>query len=200
MLNVWDTYTAGKGVTIAFLEEHIDVAHPDLESNYKSRPSYSFIPRDATINVENSRGTMRAGLAVAADSNAVCGVGVVPHAGFSYLGLERSVLDGGDAPTASALNYMMDSNHIYVGPDIPRTRPYQNYGATSLPASVCFLFLFLFLYLFLFLFSFSFSFSLSFSFSFPFSFFLSFYLFLFPFLFLFLICLCLCLSLFFCIV
>lgn len=85
---VWDDGITGKGVTVAVIDEGIDIFHPDLKDNILTSLSYNY--HTGTINTtpvtsSSSHGTAVAGLIAAKGWNGIGTRGVAPDANLISL-------------------------------------------------------------------------------------------------------------------
>jgi kexin len=110
---IWREGNFGENVTVAIVDDGLDMDSLDLKDNYFAAGSYDFndhnlVPKPKLR--DDQHGTRCAG-EIAAVKNDVCGVGVAYRskvAGIRILSGEIS-----DADEAVALNYAMQENHIY---------------------------------------------------------------------------------------
>jgi len=110
---VWRQGYFGENVTVAIVDDGLDMDSLDLKDNYFAAGSYDFndhnlVPKPRLS--DDQHGTRCAG-EIAAVKNDVCGVGVAYKskvAGLRILSAEIS-----DADEAIALNYAWQDNHIY---------------------------------------------------------------------------------------
>jgi subtilisin family serine protease len=123
VLNVWDT-RKGTGVTVAIVDDGIEVTHPDLAPGYVSALSRDYVggdfdpsPYDADGDPfvtprDDNHGTAVAGLAVARENNGYGISGVAPQASWAGIRLLNTPLDAGHV--ASAMNWKNESFAIKV--------------------------------------------------------------------------------------
>jgi len=110
---VWDMGITGKNVTVAIVDDGIDMSSDDLKDNFFEAGSWDYndhTPLPQPRLPDDLHGTRCAG-EIAAIRNDVCGVGVAfdgKVAGIRILSASIS-----DADEASALNYGYQENHIY---------------------------------------------------------------------------------------
>ncbi|KAH9454587.1 hypothetical protein MJO28_007588 [Puccinia striiformis f. sp. tritici] len=110
---VWDMGITGKNVTVAIVDDGIDMSSDDLKDNFFEAGSWDYndhTPLPEPRLPDDLHGTRCAG-EIAAVRNDVCGVGVAYDgkvAGIRILSASIS-----DADEASALNYGYQENHIY---------------------------------------------------------------------------------------
>jgi len=110
---VWREGHFGENITVAIVDDGLDMDSLDLHDNYFAAGSYDFndhslVPKPRLS--DDQHGTRCAG-EIAAVRNDVCGVGVAYKskvAGIRILSAEIS-----DADEAVALNYAWQENHIY---------------------------------------------------------------------------------------
>ncbi len=103
---VWDSYL-GDGVTIAIVDDGLQVAHPDLAANVNSSIDHDWndaTPNDPTPdNSIDSHGTSCAGVAAARGNNALGVTGAAPRA--TLVGLRLIAGDTTPAEDAEALTW-----------------------------------------------------------------------------------------------
>ena len=110
---VWKEGHFGENVTVAIVDDGLDMNSLDLHDNYFADGSYDFNDHNLVPNpklADDQHGTRCAG-EIAAVRNDVCGVGVAYKAkvaGIRILSAEIS-----DVDEAVALNYAYQDNHIY---------------------------------------------------------------------------------------
>jgi len=110
---VWKEGYFGENVTVAIVDDGLDMDSLDLKDNYFAAGSYDFndhnlVPKPKLS--DDQHGTRCAG-EIAAVRNDVCGVGVAYKA--KVAGLRILSADISDADEAIALNYAWQDNHIY---------------------------------------------------------------------------------------
>ena len=110
---VWRNGYFGENVTVAIVDDGLDMDSLDLKDNYFAAGSYDFndhnlIPKPKLS--DDQHGTRCAG-EIAAVRNNICGVGVAYKA--KVAGLRILSADISDADEAIALNYAWQDNHIY---------------------------------------------------------------------------------------
>lgn len=110
---VWRAGHFGENVTVAIVDDGLDMDSLDLKDNYFPQGSYDFndhnpVPKPKLS--DDQHGTRCAG-EIAAVRNDVCGVGVAYKA--KVAGLRILSADISDADEAIALNYAWQDNHIY---------------------------------------------------------------------------------------
>ena len=110
---VWKEGYFGENVTVAIVDDGLDMDSLDLKDNYFAAGSYDFndhtlVPKPKLA--DDQHGTRCAG-EIAAVKNDVCGVGVAYKA--KVAGLRILSADISDADEAIALNYAWQDNHIY---------------------------------------------------------------------------------------
>ncbi|KAM0563101.1 hypothetical protein ACHAPJ_001951 [Fusarium lateritium] len=110
---LWLDGITGKNVTVAVVDDGLDMHSDDLKPNYFAAGSWDFNdndPEPAPELDEDRHGTRCAG-EVAAARNDVCGVGVAYDAKVAGLRILSKLIS--DADEAEALMYKYDDNHIY---------------------------------------------------------------------------------------
>lgn len=121
----WDDGYDGSGITIAVIDDGLEITHPDFSSKYNSAASFDFNGSDPVSLTDqdgnpsheapdSGHGTSAGGVAVADDDGTVCGVGVAYNAGVSGL---RFLSDNGittDSMEATTFNYAMQTNDVYT--------------------------------------------------------------------------------------
>jgi subtilisin-like proprotein convertase family protein len=115
--NVFPAWTggySGSGVTIAVVDDGLQIAHPDISPNYFPGGSYDFNDDEPnpTGTALDGHGTAAGGVAGAADDGAKCGAGVAYNAQLAGLRLIGGPAD--DAMEADALGYENQQNDIYT--------------------------------------------------------------------------------------
>ncbi|KTW26570.1 kexin KEX2 [Pneumocystis jirovecii RU7] len=118
--SVWKQGITGKNVTVAIIDDGLDMTSEDLKDNYYPEGSYDFNdhnPVPMPKLPEDTHGTRCAG-EVAAVRNTVCGIGVAYESKVSGLRILSGPIT--DLDEAESLNYDFHKNHIYScswGPD-----------------------------------------------------------------------------------
>jgi len=110
---IWREGHFGENVTVAIVDDGLDMDSLDLKDNYYAEGSYDFndhnlVPKPKLS--DDQHGTRCAG-EIAAVKNDVCGVGVAYKA--KVAGIRILSADISDADEAVALNYAMQHNQIY---------------------------------------------------------------------------------------
>jgi subtilisin family serine protease len=96
LAGAWNRNLTGQGVTIGFVDDGLQISHPDLSPNYSAADSYDFGQNDANPSpvFSNSsagnpngdnHGTAVAGVAGARGGNDMGGTGAAPHANLAGL-------------------------------------------------------------------------------------------------------------------
>ena len=111
--DVWLQGVTGKNITVAIVDDGLDMYSDDLKDNYYAAGSYDFNentnePRPRLA--DDKHGTRCAGEVSAARNN-VCGVGVAYDSKVAGLRILSKVIS--DADEATAMNYDFDHNQIY---------------------------------------------------------------------------------------
>ncbi|KAM5343582.1 hypothetical protein ACJ41O_012119 [Fusarium nematophilum] len=110
---LWLDGITGHNVTVAVVDDGLDMHSDDLKPNYFAEGSWDFNdndPEPAPELSDDRHGTRCAG-EVAAARNDVCGVGVAYDAKVAGLRILSKLIS--DADEAEALMYKYDDNHIY---------------------------------------------------------------------------------------
>jgi kexin len=110
---LWLEGITGKNVTVAVVDDGLDMNSDDLKPNYFAEGSWDFNDNDAEpapVLDDDRHGTRCAG-EVAAARNDVCGVGVAYDSKVAGLRILSKLIS--DADEAEALMYKYDDNHIY---------------------------------------------------------------------------------------
>lgn len=110
---VWLDGVSGEGVTVAVIDDGIDVDSRDLQPNYYARGSYDFndhSPEPRPRLLDDHHGTLCAA-EIAAAKNRICGVGVVYNSQVAGIRMLSGPVD--DIDQAAAINYDYQNNHIY---------------------------------------------------------------------------------------
>lgn len=110
---VWDIGITGKNVTVAIVDDGIDMTSDDLRLNFFEKGSWDYndhTPLPEPRLPDDLHGTRCAG-EIAAIRNDVCGVGVAFDAKVAGIRILSASIS--DADEASALNYGYQENHIY---------------------------------------------------------------------------------------
>ncbi|XP_045191360.2 furin-1-like [Mercenaria mercenaria] len=113
--NAWDKGFTGSGVTIAIVDDGIDVDHTDLLSNYNSALSYDIIynsPGPSHVDAGDGHGTNCAGVAGGV-KNTVCVIGVAYEASLPAIRLLDENFAATEADEALALTHELSSMDIY---------------------------------------------------------------------------------------
>lgn len=102
----------GRGVTIAIVDDGLEVRHPDLSSNVQLDLSYDYNHHkaDPTPSHRDGHGTSAAGVCCAARNN-ICGRGVAPEAKIA--GIKLISEPAYDFEEAQALTHKSESIRIY---------------------------------------------------------------------------------------
>lgn len=111
--DVWASGITGKNVTVAIVDDGLDMTSDDLSPNFFEGGSWDYndhAPLPAPRLPDDLHGTRCAG-EIAAIRNDVCGVGVAYDAKVAGIRILSASIS--DADEASALNYKYQENHIY---------------------------------------------------------------------------------------
>ncbi|MGK0186328.1 MAG: subtilisin family serine protease/subtilisin-like proprotein convertase family protein [Verrucomicrobiales bacterium] len=129
---VWESYR-GDGVTIAIVDDGLQVDHPDLAGNVNTAIDHDFndgTPQDPTPPLQDlgnghfwDHGTSVAGVAAGRGGNGIGITGAAPHA--QLVGLKILTADTSEAEEAAALGWRTDvidiSNNSWGAPDDGQT-------------------------------------------------------------------------------
>ncbi|CAH7681036.1 peptidase S8/S53 domain-containing protein [Phakopsora pachyrhizi] len=110
---VWDMGITGKNVSVAIVDDGLDMNSDDLKPNFFERGSWDYndhTPLPEPRLPDDLHGTRCAG-EIAAIRNDVCGVGVAHEAKVAGIRILSASIS--DADEASALNFGYQENHIY---------------------------------------------------------------------------------------
>ncbi|KAG8667722.1 pheromone processing endoprotease [Fusarium poae] len=110
---LWLEGITGKNVTVAVVDDGLDMNSDDLKPNYFAEGSWDFNdndPEPAPVLDDDRHGTRCAG-EVAAARNDVCGVGVAYDSKVAGIRILSKLIS--DADEAEALMYKYHDNHIY---------------------------------------------------------------------------------------
>lgn len=110
---LWGRGIVGHGVTIAIIDDGLDLDHPDLSENVNLNGSWDFNnkgPKPMPRLKDDNHGTRCAG-EIAAVKNDVCGVGVAWKAKVSGIRLLSGAIT--DIQEVNALTHRNDINYIY---------------------------------------------------------------------------------------
>ncbi|BCS27853.1 S8 family peptidase [Aspergillus puulaauensis] len=110
---IWLDGGSGEGVTVAVIDDGIDVDSRDLQPNYYARGSYDFndhSPKPQPRLLDDHHGTLCAA-EIAAAKNRICGVGVAYNSQVAGIRMLSGPVD--DIDQAAAINYDYQNNHIY---------------------------------------------------------------------------------------
>lgn len=116
-LNITDVWRQGftgkKALSVAVVDDGVDLDHKDLKANYFAEGSYDFNDQrpDPRPELDDDRHGTRCAGEIAAVKNDVCGVGVAYDGKVSGIRILSGPIS--EADEALALNYGMDKNGIY---------------------------------------------------------------------------------------
>eukprot|EP01091_Cochliopodium_minus_P017267 TRINITY_DN670_c0_g1_i1.p1 TRINITY_DN670_c0_g1~~TRINITY_DN670_c0_g1_i1.p1 ORF type:complete len:568 (+),score=187.25 TRINITY_DN670_c0_g1_i1:227-1930(+) len=112
-MEMWDQGITGANVSIAVVDDGLEVNNNDIHTNYFAEGSWDFNynDNDPSPIAADSHGTSAAGCA-GAPLNSVCGAGVAPNAKLS--GIRLIALDTTDSLEARALSFKTELNHIFT--------------------------------------------------------------------------------------
>ncbi|XP_068204433.1 uncharacterized protein [Palaemon carinicauda] len=111
---LWAAGIRGGGVSVAILDDGVELTHLDLALNYDPAASWDLLDSDPDpMPVTWSRhGTQLAGIIAATHFNGMCGMGVAPWSGVGAVRMLGYVVY--DAVEAAALAYERDHVDVYV--------------------------------------------------------------------------------------
>lgn len=111
--SVFNSDIKGKGVTIAVVDDGLDILHEDLKDNLLPGKSYNYLDETTDLSSKaGEHGTACAGIIAARDLNNLGGRGVAPRAalvGYNFLQSSTTV-NGIDALTRNASNIWVSNN------------------------------------------------------------------------------------------
>jgi len=134
--DVWSDYT-GKGVTVAIIDEGVEIGHPDLKKNIDKSRCWNYLTRSRDTTPKNpysSHGTAVAGIVAAVANNGIGGRGVAPDAALvSFNMLESQNLVNWNLGLESLVRGIDDSSiDIYNNSwGFPAGTIYPNYDSLS---------------------------------------------------------------------
>ncbi|KAI8654721.1 hypothetical protein NCS57_01219100 [Fusarium keratoplasticum] len=110
---LWLDGITGQNVTVAVVDDGLDMNSDDLKPNYFAAGSWDFNDNDPipAPELDDDRHGTRCAGEVAAARNDVCGVGVAYDSKVAGLRILSKLIS--DADEAEALMYKYDDNHIY---------------------------------------------------------------------------------------
>ncbi|KAG7163032.1 Furin-like protease 1-like 1 [Homarus americanus] len=111
---LWEAGVRGGGISVAILDDGVELTHLDLALNYDPAASWDLLDSDPDPSpVPWSRhGTQLAGIIAATHSNGMCGMGVAPWSGVGAVRMLGYVV--WDATEAAALAYERNHVDVYV--------------------------------------------------------------------------------------
>ncbi|XP_064107386.1 uncharacterized protein LOC135216183 [Macrobrachium nipponense] len=112
--SLWAAGIRGGGISVAILDDGVELTHLDLALNYDPAASWDLLDSDPDpMPVSWSRhGTQLAGIIAATHFNGMCGMGVAPWSGVGAVRMLGYVVY--DAVEAAALSYERDHVDVYV--------------------------------------------------------------------------------------
>lgn len=111
----WKQGYYGNGITVAVVDDGVQIRHPDLKGNINTNISWDFNghnKKDPTPNSHDSHGTSCAGVVAAVRNNGHCGSGAAPYA--SIVGLRLISGPVSDYTESLALSHHRDVVDIYT--------------------------------------------------------------------------------------
>ncbi|MBD2568872.1 S8 family serine peptidase [Anabaena lutea] len=113
VLDTLNTPIRGTGVTIAVVDDGLQISHPDISPGYQASLSYDFNSNDSdpTPSSTDGHGTSVGGVAAARGNNSIGVSGAAPGANLSGIRLTAAATT--DQQEANALTYQSQGNYIY---------------------------------------------------------------------------------------
>jgi subtilisin family serine protease len=90
---VWEQGLSGRGVTVAVVDEGVEINHPDLAANIDIKGCWNYLTRShdtSPTDANNAHGTAVAGIIAASAHNGIGGRGVAPNATLVSLNMLES--------------------------------------------------------------------------------------------------------------
>lgn len=111
---LWEAGVKGGGVSVAVLDDGVELTHLDLALNYDPAASWDLLDADPdpTPVPWSRHGTQLAGIIAATHHNGLCGMGVAPWSGVGAVRMLGYVV--WDATEAAALAYEREHVDVYV--------------------------------------------------------------------------------------
>lgn len=111
---LWEAGIKGGGVSVAVLDDGVELTHLDLALNYDPAASWDLLDADPdpTPVPWSRHGTQLAGIIAATHHNGLCGMGVAPWSGVGAIRMLGYVV--WDAVEAAALAYEREHVDVYV--------------------------------------------------------------------------------------
>lgn len=111
---LWEAGIKGGGVSVAVLDDGVELTHLDLALNYDPAASWDLLDADPdpTPVPWSRHGTQLAGIIAATHYNGLCGMGVAPWSGVGAIRMLGYVV--WDATEAAALAYEREHVDVYV--------------------------------------------------------------------------------------
>ncbi|KAK4300779.1 hypothetical protein Pmani_027042 [Petrolisthes manimaculis] len=111
---LWEAGVRGAGISVAILDDGVELTHLDLALNYDPAASWDLLDADPdpTPLSWSRHGTQLAGIIAATHSNGLCGMGVAPWAGVGAVRMLGYMV--WDITEAAALSYERDHVGVYV--------------------------------------------------------------------------------------
>lgn len=111
---LWEAGIKGGGVSVAVLDDGVELTHLDLALNYDPGASWDLLDADPdpTPVPWSRHGTQLAGIIAATHHNGMCGMGVAPWSGVGAVRMLGYLV--WDAMEAAALSYERDHVDVYV--------------------------------------------------------------------------------------
>lgn len=111
---LWSQGVRGGGVSVAILDDGVELTHLDLALNYDPAASWDLLDADPdpTPVPWSRHGTQLAGIVAATHNNGLCGMGMAPWTGVGAVRMLGYVV--WDAVEAAALSYERDHVDVYL--------------------------------------------------------------------------------------
>lgn len=116
VIPVWDRDITGAGVTIGFVDDCLEINHPDLSPNYVATDSWDFGQNDSDpspVYNNDKHGVATSGIAAARGGNGIGMTGIAPLAGLA--GLRIDFPNQTDAMFVDATLYHSSGTNTNIG-------------------------------------------------------------------------------------
>ena len=111
-LNLHEPYYRGRGVTIALVDDGVDVTHPDLLDRFLQYPNVSYLPDNIETTFAGRHGTACAGIIAASEQNGIGIRGIASQADLIAIAALKapSIANLGDALSYRVNDVAISSN------------------------------------------------------------------------------------------